>query len=308
MIRLSFILAAYKCKYLSEAIKSILRQTYRDFELVVVDDCSPEGLQEIVADFQDERVRYVRNEKNFGGTNLVAAWNKALEQARGEWCVLASDDDVYLPRYAEVMMELTARYPELDVLHCRTGVIDENGKLYKVGEKRPEVESFADLLYARGVKRCLQTAPEFMFRTSALKAIGGFVNFPLAWYSDDATWLMLAKEKGIACADEVLFHWRFSGINISSRFDVTEKKILAAEQYKTWLGEIVPSVKPCSVSDALVLRQAFKQTVGAVDQQSLFDFDDTNFFPWLRMMFMMDLPRCLKFRSVRNRIRKIVHL
>lgn len=307
-MRLSFVLPAYKRRFLKEAVASLLAQTYRDFEIVVVDDCSPEDLQSVIDGFSDSRLKYIRNEVNLGGKNLVNNWNRCLELAQGEYCVLASDDDIYLPHYAEVMLALAAKHPEVDVLHCRTGVIDETGCLHKIGEKRPEFESFADLLYARGVKRCLQTAPEFMFKTAALKAAGGFVNFPLAWYSDDATWLLLAKEKGAVCSDEVLFHWRFSGINISSRFDVTEKKVLAAEQYKKWLGEVVSSVKPHSETDAFVLRQAFEQAVGAVDQQTLFDFDDTKLLPWFRMMRTMDLPRRLKLRSIRNRIRKIVHL
>ena len=302
-MKLSFVLPAYKRRFLKEAIASILAQTYREFELIVVDDCSPEDLKLVVDGFSDARLRYVRNEVNLGGKNLVENWNRCLELAEGKYCVLASDDDIYLPLYAEKMLALAESYPEMDVFHCRTGIIDEQGALYKVGEKRPEFESFADLLYARGVKRCLQTAPEFMFRTAALKAAGGFVNFPLAWYSDDATWLLLAKEKGIACADEVLFHWRFSGLNISSRFDITEKKILAAEQYKAWLREVVPTVRPLSEDDGIVLKLAAERVVDAVDQQSLYDFDDTKFWPWLKMMVKMDLPRRLKLRSIRNRVR-----
>lgn len=307
-MKLSFVLPAFKRRFLKEAIASILAQTYRDFELVVVDDCSPEDLKAVVDEFTDARLKYVRNEVNLGGKNLVHNWNRCLELATGEYCVLASDDDVYLPRYAEVMLELAAHHPEVDLLHCRTGIVDEDGRLYKVGEKRPEFESFADLLYARGVKRCLQTAPEFMFKTAALKAKGGFLDFPLAWYSDDATWLTLAQEKGIVCAEEVLFHWRFSGINISSRFDVTEKKIRAAEEYKAWLGALLPTVAPRSEEDGVVLKFAAEQVIGAVDQQSLFDLDDTKFGPWLKMMATMNLPCRLKLRSIRDRIRKVLGL
>ena len=307
-MKLSFVLPAYKRRFLKEAIASILDQTFREFELIVVDDCSPEGLREIVEGFSDERVVYIRNKVNLGGKNLVDNWNRCLELASGEYCVLASDDDIYLPRFAERMLALVGKYPDVDVFHCRTGVIDENGRLSKIGEKRPELESFADLLYARGVKRCLQTAPEFMFRTAALRRVGGFVSFPLAWYSDDATWLTLAKGNGVACADEVLFHWRYSGINISSRFDVAEKKVLAAECYKSWLKDFVPTVKSCSEDDAVVLKLVAKLIDGVIDQQTLFDLDDTGFWPWLKLMAKMDLRCGLKLRSVRNRIRKIVRV
>ena len=64
---------------LEEAIKSCLSQTYKNFELVIVDDFSPEDLKSIVAPFlSDERVRYYRNEKNFGAVDVVDNWNRAL--------------------------------------------------------------------------------------------------------------------------------------------------------------------------------------------------------------------------------------
>ena len=95
MPKVSFVLPAYKRRFLHEAIASILSQSYTDFELIVVDDASPENLQEVVDEFHDDRLAYHRNERNIGGKDLVAAWNQAMEYAIGQWCVLASDDDVY---------------------------------------------------------------------------------------------------------------------------------------------------------------------------------------------------------------------
>ena len=111
-MKLSFVLPAYKRKYLGDAIASILAQTFRDFELVVVDDASPEHLEEIVASFDDPRLTYVRNVENLGGKNLVDNWNKALGLATGTYCVVASDDDVYDPSFAAEMLSLAARYPQ----------------------------------------------------------------------------------------------------------------------------------------------------------------------------------------------------
>lgn len=309
MAELSFVLPAYKRKYLREAIASILGQTFRNFELVVVDDASPEHLEEVVASFDDPRLTYVRNAENLGGKNLVANWNKALGLATGTYCVLASDDDVYAPTFAAEMRALAVRYPQVDVLHCRTGFIDGDGRLYKIGEKRPEYEDFADLLYARGVKRCTQTAPEFMFRTQALKDLGGFVSFPLAWYSDDATWLALAEKGGIACSDQVLFHWRFSGLNISSRADLTEQKVRAAEAYKAWLRQVLDRRMEAVDGEAarVLLAQCRDQVPRSVDQQTLYDLDDTRFLSWLRLLPGLDIPRGLKLRSIRNRMRKVFH-
>ena len=308
MLRLSFILPAYKRRYLADAIRSILAQTFKEFELVVVDDCSPEDLKGVLAEFSDSRLKYMCNERNLGGGNLVAAWNKAMSYAQGEWCVLASDDDLYHPKFAESLLALAERYPQCEVVHCRIGIIDEKGELTKVAEKRPEFESCADLLYARGVKRCLQTASEFMFRREAFARIGGFVNFPLAWYSDDATWLSLARDNGIVCSPAVLFFWRYSGINISSRFDVTSGKIAAGEEYKKWLTYFIATIKPSSEEDQKVLKFAGNMVSEYVDQQTLFDLDDTKFWSWLKIVMREPMPSRLKLRTIRNRIRKLVHL
>ena len=62
---------AYKSKFLSEAIDSCLAQTYTNFELVIVDDASPEALKSVVDRFHDNRIRFYRNEKNCGAVDVV---------------------------------------------------------------------------------------------------------------------------------------------------------------------------------------------------------------------------------------------
>ena len=68
----SFIMPAYKAKFLHKAIDSILKQTFHDFELVIVNDASPEQIKNIVNQFPDKRVRYEENKTNIGGKDLVA--------------------------------------------------------------------------------------------------------------------------------------------------------------------------------------------------------------------------------------------
>ena len=66
MTRLSFILPAWKGRFLHQAVASIVAQSCPDWELVVVDDCSPEPLAQILSDFDDPRIRYIRNAQNLG--------------------------------------------------------------------------------------------------------------------------------------------------------------------------------------------------------------------------------------------------
>ena len=78
MVKYSFVLPAYKACFFREAIESILNQTYSEFELIIVNDASPEDLDSIVNSYSDERIRYYRNKENIGGRDLVAQWNECL--------------------------------------------------------------------------------------------------------------------------------------------------------------------------------------------------------------------------------------
>lgn len=69
--RFSFVLPVFKAKYLSESIDSILNQTMSDFELIIVNDQSPDDIDSIVFSFNDSRIQYDINEKNIGGTDLI---------------------------------------------------------------------------------------------------------------------------------------------------------------------------------------------------------------------------------------------
>ena len=129
----------------------------------------------------------------------------------GEWCVLASDDDKYAPDYLETMITLKDKYPSVGVFHCKIACIDKEGTITSVGESRSEWESCWEMLYHRGIRGALQSAPEFMFSRRLFDAIGGFVNFPTAISSDSATWYSLAREKGCVCSNKCMFYWRLSG-------------------------------------------------------------------------------------------------
>ena len=74
----SVLIPAYKRKFLCDAISSCLIQTYKNFEIIIVDDASPEDLKSVVDQFHDSRIKYYRNEKNCGAINVVDNWNSMI--------------------------------------------------------------------------------------------------------------------------------------------------------------------------------------------------------------------------------------
>lgn len=85
-------------RFIVETIESVLEQTYRNWELIIVDDCSTDDTESIVASFRDDRIRYIRNEKNSGA---AVSRNRALREAKGRWIAFLDSDDLWLPEKLE---------------------------------------------------------------------------------------------------------------------------------------------------------------------------------------------------------------
>lgn len=89
----SVIMPSYNTgKYIGESIKSVLNQTYGNLELIIVDDCSTDDTDKVVSGFKDERIKYVKNEKNCGA---AISRNIALKSAKGKWIAFLDSDDLW---------------------------------------------------------------------------------------------------------------------------------------------------------------------------------------------------------------------
>ncbi|MBR1526265.1 MAG: glycosyltransferase family 2 protein [Prevotella sp.] len=237
-MKFSFVLPAYKATYLQQAMQSILSQTYSDFELIVVDDCSPEDIEVIVSGFKDERISYFRNEKNIGGHDLVGQWNKCLNYANGEYVILATDDDLYAPEFLKTFVPLIWEYPSVDIFRARVLQVNSNNEILAIDRCYKQYLSSVEFYYhmLHGMKGGI---PQYIFRREALVNKGGFVNFPKAWASDDATALMMSGN-GVVTSQEHLVRFRNSGINISSDSSLGAEKTKARLMFVEWLRDNLP--------------------------------------------------------------------
>ena len=235
--KISILIPAYKGEHIQEVIASILNQSFTDYELIIVNDCSPDDIDGIVNKFNDRRIRYYKNEKNIGKKNLVSQWNQCLSYAKGKWTVMASDDDVYHPEYLSEMVRLTQEYPDNDVFHCNMLQINDSGEITEVCAQVSEHESWLQNAYYRLTYSRTEALQDYFFRTEKLKSLGGFINFPLATFSDIATILSVAVKNGIICSNRYLFKWRNNGKNISSNPSTCKTRIYACEQIFEWISQ-----------------------------------------------------------------------
>ena len=233
-MKISFILPAWKSAFLGAAIKSILAQTSPDWELVVVDDCSPEPLEDIVKSFDNPRIRYYRNEQNLGGKNLVHQWNHCITFATGDFIVLAADDDLYKPTFCAECLRLAEKYPQVDLIHTSVEQIDEEGKHLCDDVILPEYTSKYEYLNWWVTGRLFTCIGNFAFRRQALQEMGGFIEFPCAFGSDVATPIALSRN-GVANTAEMLFCFRQSSRHLSADTSRYKEKLEAISQLSEWL-------------------------------------------------------------------------
>ena len=110
----SVVMPAYNRGYIiAESIASVLRQTYRDFELIIIDDGSQDDTRQVVSRFTDPRIRYLRHEQNRG---CSAAYNTGLAQAAGQFVAILDSDDLWKPERLAKALDFLYRHPETDVV------------------------------------------------------------------------------------------------------------------------------------------------------------------------------------------------
>lgn len=238
--KISIAIPAYKDKYLREAITSVLNQSFEDFELIIVNDASPNPITKVVEEFKDSRIRYYINEQNIGGKDPVANWNKCLSYAQGEYFVLLCDDDLLEPTFLERMLGLVKMHPECNVFKSGVKVINERQEVISTYPLSPAWESCADYIHHVSIRKRKQTISEWMFRRHHMISCGGYEPVPMAWGADYLSIMKFSIDGGIASAKEELVTFRRSGENISTVYDKNlEKKLLGTKVYTQKLNDLV---------------------------------------------------------------------
>ena len=127
----SIIMPSYNTgRFIAETIESVIAQTYTNWELIIVDDCSTDNTDDVVRPYlSDERICYVKNEKNSGA---AISRNRALREAKGKWIAFLDSDDLWLPEKLERQLNFMndngyhfsyTNYEEIEENGCKRGVI-----------------------------------------------------------------------------------------------------------------------------------------------------------------------------------------
>jgi len=214
--RVSFIVPCYNlAHFLGECVSSILCQSFTDFELLIMDDCSPDNTAEVAASFDDPRVKHMRNERNLGH---LANYNRGISLARGDFIWLISADDylkssLVVEKYVRVM----DAHPRVGYVFCpsvKTSDEGEQGVMeYSVLGEHDRIFSGRQFLLNPLITICCVPAPAAMVRKECYAKLGLFpLDLPHSgdWY----LWCLFAMHFDVAYIAEPMVYRRIHRDNM----------------------------------------------------------------------------------------------
>jgi glycosyltransferase involved in cell wall biosynthesis len=209
-------------RYVAEAIESVLRQTHRSFELLIVDDGSTDETPRILAEYaaRDERIRVFRH----ANIDQPATLNRGLALARHEWVAILDHDDVCLPRRLERQLEARARVPEARLIG--TWVTEINAAGAEIGRRcsgPTSAEEFRALDAAGG--RVPLTHPSVLMHRPTLLALGGY-DPAFGSSADTELWTRVARVSTIVVVPEPLVLYRIHSQSMSFRRMFEQREML----------------------------------------------------------------------------------
>lgn len=193
-------------KYVAEAIESILKQTFTDFEFLIINDGSTDSSEEIIKSYNDARIRLVNNEINL---KLIATLNKGLELAQGEYIARMDCDDISLPERLAKQVEFMDKHPEVGVCGAWVETIGlKSGDIWRYPSESQEIA-------ARLFFRNAFAHPTVMLRSSLFRQHSLYYNPEYLHVEDFALWQQCRPLFSLANIPHVLLKYRIVPTSIT---------------------------------------------------------------------------------------------
>lgn len=195
-------------KYIKQAVLSVINQTYKNIELIVIDDGSEDGSKEILTALSQTHHFQFISRSNKG---LIHTLNEALEFASGEYFTMLGSDDYFKENKIEVQIEFFQMHRDIVLCYSNLIFIDADGRILKKGKTKhfKSGHVFKDLIYKNFIP-----LPTVMLKTSVVKAAGGFDD--RFFLEDYPLWLKIAKHHPIGYIKDCLTYYRLHAHNVSA--------------------------------------------------------------------------------------------
>jgi len=200
--------------FLPAALESVRAQTFRDYEIIAIDDGSTDGSREWLQ--EQAGIKTIFNEKNLG---TYGALNVALRAASGDYIAILNDDDLWAPTKLEKQLELFTKHPKVGLVHTDGSFIDGKGKTFEgepLGFEFPKTETgdvLLSLIYANKI-----IASAALVKAECFERLGGF-NEAYFGSGDWEMWMRIAEAYQIGFVAEPLTFYRVHGANASHKLE-----------------------------------------------------------------------------------------
>ncbi|MBA3285510.1 MAG: glycosyltransferase [Nitrosopumilus sp.] len=196
-------------KYLKQSIESILNQTFKNFEFLIIDDGSSDNSEIIIKGYKDKRIRFIKNEQNIG---ISATLNKGIELASCELITRMDADDISYPKRLEKQFNYFSKNPECALLSTWAKHINYEKKSWWINKYH------SDYYYYSLIFNCWIYHPTVMYKRSAVMDVGMYSSK----YSEDYNlWCKISRKYKIDNLKEVLLDYRSTTSSLSK---VAKKK------------------------------------------------------------------------------------
>lgn len=218
--------------YLNEAIESILNQTYKNLEILCINDGSSDDTGEVLEKYakKDKRIRVVHNEKNL---KLIATLNKGIQLAKGSYIARMDADDVSLPNRIEEMITFL-QINKVDLVSCKSRYISESGKL--LSEIPVRCFDSDAITYSSYFFTPIGHAP-LLAKRSLFEEFLYAENDQTLHVEDYELWTrMLESDKSILNYNKVLYHIRINQESVSRKYEEIQIRnfISCANKHQEW--------------------------------------------------------------------------
>lgn len=253
-------------KYLREAIDSVLAQTYKNFELLIINDGSTDKTDAIIRSYNDARIRYIQNKTNL---KLIITLNKGIRMAKGKYIARMDADDLSHPKRLAKQIAFLDTHPDYGLVGSLFALIDTNREIHEIGG--------AKLLEDEDLKMGMLFANIFchgetMFRKKLCIKHNLFYDQQYTYTEDYELWTRMAKYTKIKNLPEVLYFYMTNPQGISAHVvDHMQKKAkVVRELYQKRIG--FPIITPQFLVRLLQNGRVYKDDYLDVQGRPLFAY------------------------------------
>ena len=205
--------------YLKQRIESVLGQTYQDFELILLDDCSTDGSRDIMEAYRSNPhvIHIVYNENN--SDSAFRQWNKGIELVKGDWIWVAESDDYAEPIFLERMMNEVAKVPDCVLAYSATWWVDQQGNKLWETPYSDQVNTYSGKDFIKqklAVCNSIANVSECIFRRDKFRPAESHRYEHMRLCGDWFFYVLLAEQGKVIEVEEYLSYYRQHQSNISS--------------------------------------------------------------------------------------------